>query len=260
LNLRDLIYPVFHPVVDVNGVPIYYEATLRAYGQRTSDGHGRLLAIAEEMGFVDTLDCIICEAAIDAALTSGSSVGVNVSAFTVQNSLEEFLIAARRGRSLPGGLVIELTETVQPDRIDLMDQFVAEARRLKACIAVDDYGTGHFEASDVLRIQPDFVKIAMPRVHGSRNDAAARKWLVDAVALAQSADSHVIAEGVESEEVLRLMNQLGVRLFQGYLWGIPSHLLPVGQVLRHAARRQSITDSPLIAPPELVQLRASYLG
>lgn len=212
--------------MDANGVPIYYEATLRAYGQRSEDGHARLLAVAEEMGFIDTLDCLICEAAIAAGLDSGCAIGVNVSAFTVQNSLEDFLGAARRGRSLCGGLVIELTETVQPDRMDLMDQFVREVRRSGARIAVDDYGTGHFEASDVERIQPDYVKLAMPRVHEAVANSDARGWLVGAISLATSLNAETIAEGIDRDSVMHMTRRLGVRLFQGYQWGLPTHLLP----------------------------------
>ena len=229
MQFRDLVYPVFQPVVDVNGAPIYYEANLRAYGQRTDDGHTRLLAVAEEMGFVDALDCIICEAAVEAGLSSRCAVGVNVSAFTVQNSPDDFLEVARRGRALPGGLVVELVETVQPDRMDLVDEFLNEVRKLGVRVAVDDYGTGHFEAGDIVRIAPDFIKLAMPRVRQAMTDAAARRWLLDAIALADRQNAQVIAEGVESEAMLNFLKQLGVRLFQGYLWGMPTHLLPMAR-------------------------------
>ena len=238
VNLRNLIYPVFHPIVDTEGNPIYHEATVRAYGQRSGDGHARLLAVAEEMGFVDTIDCIICEQTIEAALSATVPVGVNVSAFTVQNALEDFLQAARRARSVVGGLVVELTETVQPDRMDLMEQFLAEARRLGARIAVDDYGTGHFEAKDVAAIRPDFLKLAMPRVQSALVSQAARRWLLDAIAIGERVGSQVIAEGVENEAMLTFLKQLGIRLFQGYHWGLPSHLLPRAQptpILNRAA-------------------------
>lgn len=235
MNFRNLVYPVFHPVVDVNGSAVYHEATLRTWGQRTDDGHARFLAVAEEIGFIDSLDCIICEAAIEAALVSGSAVGVNVSSFTVQNSLEDFVGAARRARQLQGRFVVELTETVQPDRMDLMERFVAEMRRLRAQIAVDDYGTGHFEAGDIRAIRPDYVKLAMPRVLAAAREPPARGWLLEAIKLANDVGAQVIAEGVENEPLRALLKQMGVRLFQGYLWGRPAHLLARGQLVPVAA-------------------------
>jgi len=144
----------------------------------------------------------------------------------VQNALEEHLEAARRARSVAGGLVVELTETVQPDRMDLMDQFLSEVRRLGARIAIDDFGTGHFEPSDVASIRPDFLKLAMPRVQSAMVSQAARRWLLDAIRIGTEAGSQIIAEGVETEAMLNFLKQLGVRLFQGYCWGMPSHLLP----------------------------------
>jgi EAL domain-containing protein (putative c-di-GMP-specific phosphodiesterase class I) len=225
-RLPQLIYPVYQAVVDLNGAAVYYEASMRAYGQRSRDGHTRLLAVAEEMGFVDAVDCAICEQAIDAALSAAAPVGVNVSAFTVQNALEDFVHASRRARSVPGGLVIELTETVQPDRMDLMEQFMAEIRRLGARLAIDDYGDGHFEPSDVELMRPDFLKLAMSRVQGAMLSQAGRRWLLEAIAIGQGVGAQIIAEGVETEAMLGFLRQLGVRLFQGYHWGMPSHLLP----------------------------------
>lgn len=225
LNFSNLIYPVFHPIVDANGVPVYYEATLRAYGQRSPDGHSRLLAVAEEMGFIHTLDCVIAEAAVEAAVGAGVAVGVNVSAFTVQNALEEFTEIVRRARRMRCALVVELTETIQPDRVDLLDEFVDAVRRLGGRIAVDDYGTGHFEEGDIGRIEPDYVKLALPRVQAAVADHVARSWLLGSLALVQKVSAQAIAEGVESELHLRLLRPLGVHLFQGYYWGLPSHLM-----------------------------------
>ena len=243
MQFKDLIYPVFQPVVDVNGAPIYYEANVRAYGQRTDDGHTRLLAVAEEMGFVDTLDRIICEAAIDAGLGSRGPVGVNVSALTVQSSLEDFVLLVRRARSIPGGIVVELTETVQPDRMDLMERFISEVRSAGARIAVDDYGTGHFEPHDVCGIGPDFLKLAMPRVHEAMHDASARRWLAGAIDLANQVGAHVIAEGIEDESTLHFLTRSGVRYFQGYLWGLPSHVMPRRRDSFHHNREAAIRDT-----------------
>jgi len=226
LNLQNLIYPVFHAVVDVNGNPVYHEATMRAYGQRSSHGHARLIAVAEEMGFMDAIDDVIANHAIAAAVAASAPLGINVSAFTIQSAPEDYLATMRHGRRLRGGLVIELTETVQPDRMDLLDRFLEEARRQRARIAVDDYGTGHFEPADILAIRPDYVKLALPRVHSAMTNALARRWLVEAIALCDRIGAQAIAEGIENEAMFRFTGQLGIRLFQGFLWGTPSHLLP----------------------------------
>jgi EAL domain-containing protein (putative c-di-GMP-specific phosphodiesterase class I) len=231
LKFANLLYPVFHPVVDVNGRALYYEANMRAYGQRRIDGHARLIAVAEEIGFMDAIDCAIASKAIEAAGNRISrwdrpAIGVNVSAFTVQNEPECFIQVLRRARLNRCPLVVELTETVQPDRMDLMDGFRNELKRLNISIAVDDYGTGHFEASDIAMMQPEYLKIAMPRVVAGLTDQAARHWLMEAIELANRHGAEVIAEGIEDAAMLEFVERLGVRYFQGYLWGKPTHLLP----------------------------------
>ena len=130
-RLSQLLHPVFQSVVDGKGAPIYFEALMRTYGGSKRDVHLRLLKVAEEVGFVDEIDCTMVELALEAAAEAGVTVGVNVSSYTVQNSIEAFLkVLQRRPRGQP--VVVELTETLQPDRMDLMDRFVMEVRRLGA--------------------------------------------------------------------------------------------------------------------------------
>jgi len=78
-------------------------------------------------------------------------------------------------------------------------------------------------------------------------DPAARRWLLEAIALANSVGAEIIAEGIESESMLGLMKQLGVRLFQGYYWGMPNHLL--------SGRRLPSSGNPSALPRSTPLLR-----
>lgn len=235
-RLSQLLHPVFQPVVDASGAPIYFEALMRAYGG-PKGAHLRLLKVSEEVGFIDEIDCTIAELAIEAGAEAGAAVGVNVSAFTVQNSIDSFLkVLSRRARGQP--IVVEMTETLQPDRMDLMDRFVNEVRRLGGKIAVDDFGEGHFEPRDVEIIKPDFLKLAISRVT-SLESLPGRQWIAEAVELAAAVGADVVAEGVEADALRGLLRQLGVTAFQGYLWGSPTHLLPRG---KHAPGRLAMVE------------------
>jgi len=224
-RFSQLLLPFYQPVMGPAGTPVYFEALMRTYAaSETRDLHRRLLEVAEEAGFIDEIDCVIAQQALAAAVEAGVAVGLNVSAFTIQNALEDFLgVLKRRASGQP--LVVELTETLQPDRSDLMHRFVEEARSIGAQIAIDDYGDGHFEAADIGFLAPDFVKLAMARVK-NLSCSSGRQWLGDAVALANGVGADIVAEGVEDEATRALLSSMGVRLFQGHLWGLPSHLLP----------------------------------
>lgn len=225
-RLRDLIYPTFQAIVDSHGRVLYYEACTRTFAAPHTNTHVKLLSIAEAIGFIDLVDHVIAGKAIEQALHAGVPVGVNASVFTIERSAESYLRLVSSGRRLPGGLIVEITETIESQNFGLVLEFVRDARRLGARIALDDFGTGSFTDDDVHAVRPNLVKIALPRVHEAVASEAGRKWLLDAVATAHRVGAKMIAEGIESPAQQRLMENLGIGYFQGFALSLPSHLLP----------------------------------
>ncbi|MEO8383628.1 MAG: EAL domain-containing protein [Betaproteobacteria bacterium] len=225
-RLRDLIYPTFQAIVDSHGRVIYYEACVRTFAAPRNNTHVKLLSLAEEIGFIDLVDHVIAGKAIEQALHAGVPVGVNASVFTIERSAESYLRLIGSGRRLPGGLIVEITETIESQNFGLVLEFVRDARRLGARIALDDFGTGSFTDENVDAVRPNLVKIALPRVHEAVSSETGRKWVLDAVATAQRASAMVIAEGIESRAHQVLMENLGIGYFQGFALSMPSHVLP----------------------------------
>jgi EAL domain-containing protein (putative c-di-GMP-specific phosphodiesterase class I) len=116
-------------------------------------------------------------------------------------------------------------------------------RALGVHISIDDYGTGQSTLSYLktlpateLKIDRSFVAV----VATSRSDAA----VVDStVKLAHALGLTVVAEGVESEEVLNLLRQMNCDIVQGYYVGQPTNIqgfvkrLATPNLLRAARRR-----------------------
>ena len=107
----------------------------------------------------------------------------------------------------PGSLVLEITETALVSDPDLAAARLGELTRLGVRLALDDFGTGHSSLShlrhfpiDTLKIDREFVEeVETPR--GSR--------LVEAVIqLAHTLEMTVVAEGVETEEQLAILDSL----------------------------------------------------
>jgi EAL domain-containing protein (putative c-di-GMP-specific phosphodiesterase class I) len=101
------------------------------------------------------------------------------------------------------------------------DGAIALLRRLKSLgvhIAIDDFGTGYSSLSYLLRLPADTLKIDRSFVSGT-GDAGRNVTIVRTViGLADSMGLDVVAEGVETEEQLALLADLGCPLAQGYLF------------------------------------------
>lgn len=236
LNVVDRIFPVFHPVVDPFHRTIYYESLLRtntATGEPPAENdplHARLIGVAEEVGFIGSLDVRIAQLAIQQAQVAKAPLGINVSIMTVETMSDELLTVLRTARGLAGGIVVEFTETIPARDWPIVLDFVREARRLGVRIALDDYGAGHFSEVDIELLRPDFLKLDLTRVRSAMATEIGRKWMMQSIALAKSIGAQSVAEGIDSQESFTLHARLGVDCFQGFLFGRPFHLLPTSRV------------------------------
>ena len=151
------------------------------------------------------------------------TMAVNVSAreFRKPDFVEEVLSILHTTGVKPERLKIELTESVLVDNVE---DIIAKMGALKARgvgFALDDFGTGYSSLSYLKRLPLDQLKIDRSFVGNiltDRDDAAIAKMVV---ALAESMELEVIAEGVETEAQRDFLGKLGCRNYQGYLFSRP---------------------------------------
>lgn len=121
----------------------------------------------------------------------------------------------------PGNLTLELTEGMLMKRPDQVIPVMRELRTLGFGISLDDFGMGHSSLSLLKTLPITSIKVDRSFVSDlqhQRNDRAIVKTIID---LGQQMDLHVIAEGVETVDQLRCLQQAGCTLIQGYLLGRP---------------------------------------
>lgn len=121
----------------------------------------------------------------------------------------------------PSALELEITEDaimVDPQRaLDILSRL--DAMRIK--LSIDDFGTGYSSLGYLKRLPVDEIKIDRSFVKGmveSRSDAAIVRATID---LAHNLGLNVVAEGVETPEVLAMLDDMGCDTAQGYYIGYP---------------------------------------
>lgn len=215
------------------------EALARPWSGYGFDGPAEMFAVAEKIGRAHELDAICRSAALARAreLPEGVLLFLNVNPQTLAHDTlrgDQLVRAVRAAGVDPGQIVLEITE-----RSDArLDQVVADATRLRSLgfrLALDDVGAGNAGLEMLRELPVDFVKIDRSVIAAAVADTQAQAVLVAIIAYARRSGAFVIAEGIESEDILafvRTADSLEIMLNppidggQGFLLGRPSLDLP----------------------------------
>jgi EAL domain-containing protein (putative c-di-GMP-specific phosphodiesterase class I) len=161
-------------------------------------------------------------AAIKAALaTPGRPPGTYLSLNFSPSALASPKIMAILPRNM-SDIVVEVTEHELASEDGGLEEGLAKMRARGARIAVDDAGAGYAGLNQVMRVQPDVIKLDRSLIEGVHSDGAKAALVEFFVMFARRVGAGVCTEGIETLEELRTLINLGVTYGQGYLLGRPS--------------------------------------
>jgi EAL domain-containing protein (putative c-di-GMP-specific phosphodiesterase class I) len=137
---------------------------------------------------------------------------------TVESFAERFLAAAESYGIAPDRLMLEIVEHRAPWVMESFYLTLGKLRDAGVRIAVDDLGVGASNFRMIVDCRPDHLKIDRYIVHGCAGDSVRTAVIGSIVSLADSIGASPIAEGIEHEEDLEVVQSLGVRIIQGWLF------------------------------------------
>ncbi|MFN8108695.1 MAG: EAL domain-containing protein [Thermoleophilia bacterium] len=220
----------FQPIVELStGRTVGMEALVRwNHPSRGRLGPAEFITLAEDTGLIVPLGRHVLETACTAARQWADAgdplpVQVNMSALELEDDdlLETVTGVLHRTGIPPANLVLEITETVLVRDAQRGADTLENLRRLGVRLALDDFGTGYSSLSYLRTLPLDTLKIAKEFVGGlatRREDVAFVRLIVE---LAGTIGLTVVAEGIETTEQLRVLEELGCDLGQGYLFSPP---------------------------------------
>ncbi len=124
----------------------------------------------------------------------------------------------------PSAVKLELTETALIHDPQTISKVFNAFKREDVQIWLDDFGTGFASLSLLRKFNIDGLKIDRSFVNGITDNNDDFTLCSAVIAMAQRLGLHIVAEGVESENQLQILSQLGCDVVQGYLLGKPQTL------------------------------------
>ena len=118
--------------------------------------------------------------------------------------------------------MIEITEHELAAEDGALEEGLARLAPRGARIAVDDAGSGYAGLKQLMRVQPDVIKLDRALIEGIHNDWAKTALVEFFVMFARRVGAGICTEGIETIDELRTLVNLGVNFGQGYLLGRPA--------------------------------------
>ena len=209
---------VFQPIVDVRtNQPLAHEALCR-------DPHGKLSVYDffkkyQSIGQLNELKQICVNSSLKAARAAGlKRVFINVD-FQLLRRLERI--------SKPEGIevVLEISELEALHDVENCLKIAREWQSRGFQFAFDDFGAGFISLPFLSRLVPSYIKIDRSTMLRCVPSEQFRSFLGRLLQdLRMYATEGIIAEGVETEEELRIMKEMGIFMIQGFLLGKPQEL------------------------------------
>ena len=212
----------FQPIVSAKTGEIYsYEALMRSTTERRVSPLA-IIKYASMMGRLDDVE----SATFNNVLNILDGTDKYGSAKVFINSIPGVKINDSEGIEVrlskkSGEIVVEMTEEGQfdEDQLLLMKEFY---RKLNIEIAIDDYGTGYSNISNLISYMPNYVKIDRSLLSEIQNKSQKQHFVREIIEFCHDNDIKALAEGVETAEELRMVIHLGADLIQGYYTAKPA--------------------------------------
>ena len=217
----------FQPIVDADRRDVFaYEALVRG---RHEEGAAQVLSqVTPKTLYAFDQQCRVSaiRGAVDAGiLDTQAKLSINFLPKAIYSPLaciQQTLQTARETGLATDRLIFEFTENEQMISTDRIGTIIECYREMGFTTAIDDFGAGHSGLNLLASLKTDYLKIDMGLVREIDERPRNRSIVEGLVDMGRKLDATLIAEGIETEAEYRVLRDLGLRYFQGYLFAKPA--------------------------------------
>ncbi len=213
----------FQPIVDVVKQEIIsYEALVRGPNGEPAPQ----LFAAVPPGLLHQFDqqCRTRAIALAQTLAVPCSLNLNIiptDLHTAEEAILSTIAAAGEGCFPLDRIVLEISETVVIADLQRFNELILLYRSMGFKLAIDDFGSGNSGLNLLADFQPDQIKLDKGLIRGIEHSGP-RQSIVRAIfSVCRDLGIDLVAEGVETVEEYHRLRELGIMLYQGYLFARP---------------------------------------
>ncbi len=225
---------MFQPVINLKTDQIdRYEALIRMYDAKNEFISPEVfIPVAERIGMIHDIDNWVINEAIVALRDlpeeqSHISLNINLSSHIFHDSelLQRIKECLHKNSVDANRITFEITETAAIENYKQTREMIVKLRELGCKFALDDFGVGFNSFSYLKHFPVDYLKIDGSFITDLVHDPVDQTLVKAMVKISKTLGKKIVAEFVESEEVLAMIKSYGIDHAQGYYIGKPATAL-----------------------------------
>ncbi|HBW34705.1 bifunctional diguanylate cyclase/phosphodiesterase [Desulfosporosinus sp. BICA1-9] len=256
----------FQPIIETRSGEVFgFEALARMPGSTCFNNIADLFPFAEKIGHLYPIETLCRRQAIISFPTVAQGkemlfLNINPQVLSdpefASGHTRKFL--NEKGLA-PSDVVLEITERSAIEDFSAFRDALDHYRNQGYLIALDDVGAGYSSLQSVAELHPDFLKVDRSLIAGVNADPIKWALLETFVTFSKRIGCRIIAEGVETEEEMRTVVQLGVDYIQGFFVAKPTFMRmninpAVMEILGLTRRLKGHDQNPIISMIEPLPL------
>ncbi|MBR6385716.1 MAG: bifunctional diguanylate cyclase/phosphodiesterase [Ruminococcus sp.] len=227
---EDTVYYNLQPQFDLSHKLRGFEALAR---MKDSEGNNiypnEFIPVAEKVGLVDKVDgTVFRKSAIfigELIRRTGADITLSVNVSVRHLMKNDFLDEVDEVMKISGlpkeNLEIEITESIMIDSADKALKCIEKLHEMGIKIAIDDFGTGYSSLSYLNKFPANLLKIDKSFIDKMNISDSSKQYVAAIISIGHIMGFDVISEGVEEQEQLETLREIGCDFIQGYIWGKP---------------------------------------
>lgn len=193
---------------------------------------GEFIPAAERFNLMPQIDRWVIreffdKLALHPELLSGNTFcTINLSGLSLSEpSFHDFVLEQlMREHIRPNSICFEITETAAISHFGVALDFITRVRALGSRFALDDFGSGMSSFGYLQKLPVDYIKIDGQFIRDLEHNQVHRAMVKSIESISRALGKQSIAEFVENQDTLDILEDMGVNFAQGYLFGKPEGL------------------------------------
>ncbi len=222
---QQLVRFAFQPIVSTETAEVFgYEALMRTKSEKINS-IDKVMKLAKVQFKLPQIENLTFEGVFNALeknqeFIQGKKIFINSIASVAVPDEKEHAIKEKLAK-YADMIVVEITESEEVNNEALTTK-KAYRQKFGSMLAIDDFGSGYSTETTLLKINPDFIKIDMAIIRNIHKDTNKAQLVKNIVDYSKFRGIKIIAEGIEVEDELYALMELGVDYIQGYYLAKPN--------------------------------------